>query len=188
VSRLSAPSSSPLRVTLADACGAVKVNARPAIHHPPRMLPRPIPLPGDGPRALRRAQKRFCPNFKTSLRAVGGGHFYLGGEGTSLLGLNTGYSSKVQMSGLSKFEMSAFPVSLARVMGPRLARTMGPGDGHRGPADQMPQIGGRGEPGGRVAADGLELTAASVEPCGGGWSAASSPEPKAEGSGLRRLA
>jgi hypothetical protein len=26
-------------------------------------------------------------------------------------------------------------LSLARVMGPRLARTMGPGDGHRGPED-----------------------------------------------------
>src|SRR5690348_17082146 len=31
-------------------------------------------------------------------------------------------------------------VSLARGMGPRLARTMGPGDGHRRPGDLMPQI------------------------------------------------
>ena len=45
-------------------------------------------------------------------------------------------------------------LSLARGMGPRLARTMGPGDGHRGPADQMPQIAGRSEPGGpRQGAD-----------------------------------
>jgi hypothetical protein len=39
-------------------------------------------------------------------------------------------------------------VSLARGMGPRLARTMEPGDGHRRPADQMPQIGRLVEPGG----------------------------------------
>jgi len=34
-------------------------------------------------------------------------------------------------------------LSLARGMGPRLARTMGPGDGHRRPGDLMPQIAGR---------------------------------------------
>src|SRR5579872_1483325 len=45
---------------------------------------------------------------------------------------------------------STWPPNLspARVMGPRLARTMGPGDGHRGPADQMPQIAAGGEHGG----------------------------------------
>ena len=39
-------------------------------------------------------------------------------------------------------------VSLARGMGPAVARVMGPGDGHGGPADLMPQIGGLVEPGG----------------------------------------
>jgi len=43
---------------------------------------------------------------------------------------------------------TAAALSLARGMGPAVARVMGPGDGHGGPAELMPQIGGLVEPGG----------------------------------------